>query len=764
MTVRRWVLGAVAFLTMLVMAAVVAVVVLIDNIDIKCRLIDAVQHATGRTLTADGPLRFTWSLWPTLRLDAARLSNLPGGSRPDMARAERIEAQISLPALLRHRIDVLQLRLVGPNVLFEVVDGKPNWVFTAPPGSGKPAQSSAAPFQLRIDAAHVQNGMVTWRLPTQTRVVGLRSFDVQHPQDGALDLGGTLVYQDNQPFTLHASARATAGLHDPWRTTIAFAAYDTTAHAQGTMTLGGDYDLAVDVRSATLDKLNALLPAMALPPVRGLVLSGHVTSNPLLGSLPVLGPLRLSLESADLSQMLPGLQLGRTELSLPAPGGKATLAGAGRYRGQDVTLTGTVGVPRQPEARNDVPIALAAKAEGSSVSLAGTVQVDRLGFAGLSATASLHASALAALRPMLTPALPALTAVGFDGQVAVPADAKSVRITGAKLTTQAGDLGGSGTIELGDGRAMLQAIRATLTSTQLDLDALLPAFDDPSAASGAGQPFADTLLPWTVTGGPSLDVTAAVATATFKGQSWRGAALTLQRGPARQAASFKVAMPNGPAEVSVAAEISARMPASLSIHAPGIPLALLAQYAGLPGPVTGAARVEMALHGGGRTVHEFAASLDGPISITAIGGQLTDAAFIKLAAASLHPLGIKVPQQGETALRCLGLIGEAKDGVVRLRTIALSSTYLSLSGAGQIDLKQDTVALKLHPLVQVGGSPVAVPVVVEGPFDAITGRLDASGLDKVGLLIDGLFGGDAPQTCSDAGLVPAHAASQSGSS
>jgi hypothetical protein len=32
--------------------------------------------------------------------------------------------------------------------------------------------------------------------------------------------------------------------------------------------------------------------------------------------------------------------------------------------------------------------------------------------------------------------------------------------------------------------------------------------------------------------------------------------------------------------------------------------------------------------------------------------------------------------------------------------------------------------------------------------------LDASGLDLLGLLIDAWFGGDQPQTCSDAGLAP----------
>jgi len=44
------------------------------------------------------------------------LANLPGGTRPDLARAERIVAQLSLPALLRRRSEVGKLTLEGPNI------------------------------------------------------------------------------------------------------------------------------------------------------------------------------------------------------------------------------------------------------------------------------------------------------------------------------------------------------------------------------------------------------------------------------------------------------------------------------------------------------------------------------------------------------------------------------------------------------------------------------------------------------------------------
>ncbi len=67
------------------------------------------------------------------------------------------------------------------------------------------------------------------------------------------------------------------------------------------------------------------------------------------------------------------------------------------------------------------------------------------------------------------------------------------------------------------------------------------------------------------------------------------------------------------------------------------------------------------------------------------------------------------------------------------------------------------MALKLHRLAQVSGSPASVPMLVKGPCRAIQGRLDATGLDKLGLLINGLFGGNHPDTCSDAGLAPLRA-------
>ena len=772
MSKRTWMLSTLAIITVLPFAAVGIGVAVLDPNDYKPQIVQAVQAATGRTLSLNGPLRISRSLWPTIEVSDVTLANLPGGTRPDMARAERIEAQLSLPALLSRRIEVSRLTLVGPNILFEQVGDAPNWIFTRPEGAGSgPDAAPGSPFSLRIRSAHVQNGMVTTRLPAQTRVVGIRALDLHHAADGGpLDLGAVLVYSDNQPFSLRASAQPTAGNLGPWTTQLEFAAFDTAASAAGTMDVAGTYDLQVEATAGALDKLNALLPEMRLPPLQQVTLSTHLTNGPVLGAPPIIGATLLHFANADLGSRVHGLRLGATSLSLSAPGSVATVAGAGQYAGQDFRIDGTFGMPVRPDGRASLPVDLQLKSGKDagahagtavgSLALKGKLTLDSLHFGGLDARADLRAPRLAAFRQVLAHALPSLTDLRLDGHMIIPANAASLTFKGAKLLTHAGDIAGDGTISLDAG----MALDARLHSTRLDMDAMLEAFGislaaSPSPDSAAGLMIPDWALPWAALRGPAIDVSASIGAIRFHQQDWQKADLALQlKGGRMQAGMIKLALPGGPLEILVTADASRdAVPVSLAVHAPALPIAWLAHYAGVAGQVSGTVRIEAQLRGAGHSLHDLASSLDGPFSATVIGGRLSNAAFTKLTSASLDALGIMVPPQGETAIRCFGLAAAFANGVGRFRTVALDTTYLQLAGAGQVDLRREAVTFKLHPLAQVSGSPVSVPVVVEGPFRAIQGRLDASGLDKLGLLIDGLFGGDHPDTCSDAGLAPPRA-------
>ncbi len=664
-------MGVLTILLMLPISVVGAALVLLDLNDYKSALIMAVQDATGRTLSLNGPLRFSRSLWPTIEASDVALANLPGGTRPDMARAERIEGQLSLPALLWRRIEVIKLTLVGPNILFEQVDGKPNWVFSPlAQANGAPAAPGPAShsFQLRIRNAYVRNGMVTWRLPARTKVVGVRSLDLRHQtDDGPLTMQATLVYSDNHPFGLDVSAQPEPGVAGSWAAQLRFAAFDTTASAKGTVSVAGSYDLQVDAAAGALDKLNALLPEMRLPAVHQATLSTHITNGRVPGDLPVIGTTRLHFEDADLGNRVAGLRLGAADVSLPAAGGLATVAGTGRFAGQRFTVAGTLGVPIHPDDRVSVPMNLKAQAASSegkdvrgSLALEGSLTLDRLRFGGLDAAAALRTPALASLRPLLARQLPALTNVQFDGHVSIPANAGSLGFRDVKLLTHQGDIAGTGKVGLGPAIAL----EARLRSAKLDMDAMLDAFGvdltAPAApASTAGPLIPDAPLPWAVLRGPAVDLAGSVDALTFGGQDWPQVDLALQlKGGRLQDASLKLPLRAGPVELSIKADASARtLPVSLSVHAPGVPLALAARYAGLPSPVSGTMEIEAQLHGAGQSVRDLAASLDGPFSVTAINGQLSNAALIRMTSASLDALGIKVPVQGETKLGCLGLAG-----------------------------------------------------------------------------------------------------------
>lgn len=769
MSRRAWWLSAAALLLLLPAAALGVAVAVVDPNGYKPQIVAAVQRATGRTLSVGGPLRISRSLWPTIEVTDVMLANLPGGTRPDMARAERIEAQLSLPALLRRRIEVSKLTLIGPNILFELVGGKPNWVLE--PEANPQAAPSGPDVTLDIRQAHVRNGMVTLRLPTRTHVVGIRVLDLRHPvAGGPLDLASVLVYSDYQPFILRASGRPTGGVADPWDTRLEFAAYDATLSAEGKMDLAGDYDLQVDGRIPELEKLNALLPILHLPRLHGLTASTHLTSGRVPGDLPVIGETRLEVGSANLGDRLPGLTLGTVEVSLPKTGAAATTSGAGRYADRAFTFGGTFGVPERLEGRFSTPIDLKARmaatagetqASGSTdgrLALKGRLALDAGSFDGLDATARLRLPALAAWQSVLSHALPALTDVSLRGRLGIPADLGSLKFRGATLSAHELDVAGDATIGLGSALALHGQLRAT----RLDLDALLPASGADRVAPGAriaapgGSLIPDAPLPWAMLRGKTLDLTASVAALTFRQQVWRDVDLALQLAAGRlQVSWLRLTLPGGPMEMSLSADASKQdVPVSLTLRAAGIPLALLARYAGLPGEAGGDVRVETQLKAKGRSAHDLAASLDGPFAATMTHGSLSNAALVELASASLQALGIQVPAQGETAIRCFGVVGSFNAGVGRFRTIALDTTYLQLDGAGQVDLGAETLALKLHPLARLSGSQVSVPVLVEGPFRAAHGRLDASGLDKLGLLIDAWLGGDQPRTCSDAGLAP----------
>ncbi|MEA2775882.1 MAG: AsmA protein, partial [Acetobacteraceae bacterium] len=72
----NWWLRAIATLGVLFVAAAGIGVVALDPNDYKPQIIAAVQSATGRALTLNGPVRLSRSLWPTIEVSDVALANL----------------------------------------------------------------------------------------------------------------------------------------------------------------------------------------------------------------------------------------------------------------------------------------------------------------------------------------------------------------------------------------------------------------------------------------------------------------------------------------------------------------------------------------------------------------------------------------------------------------------------------------------------------------------------------------------------------------
>ena len=140
----------------------------------KATISAKVREATGRTLSISGNLSLSVLPLPTLSADGVRLSNMSGGTTPDMLTVDKLKVRIALVPLFGGKIEVENISLVNPALLLETLkDGKNNWQFepegtqAAPqaPG-GKPAtqsgSASSAPA-LRFDQVRIENGSLIWR-------------------------------------------------------------------------------------------------------------------------------------------------------------------------------------------------------------------------------------------------------------------------------------------------------------------------------------------------------------------------------------------------------------------------------------------------------------------------------------------------------------------------------------------------------------------------------------------------------------------------
>jgi AsmA protein len=175
---------------------------------------------------------------------------------------------------------------------------------------------------------------------------------------------------------------------------------------------------------------------------------------------------------------------------------------------------------------------------------------------------------------------------------------------------------------------------------------------------------------------------------------------------------------------------------ALTVRSPSLSAARVAAALGEAGGATGTIQIDAQLSGAGDTPRALAASLTGHLGITMVDGTITDTAVSALFANALSTAGVPMGD-GSSDVRCFAMRSDFYHGAGRVRALSLDTSHMSVDGDGVLDLGAETMALHLRPIVRIGGTGVAAPVSVTGPFSDLKPALDPMANGRVGITIGG---------------------------
>ena len=664
---------------------------------LKPRIEAAVQRDTGRALKIQGPLRIGWNL----AVDASdvSLANMPGGSRPEMARIGRVHAQLVWSALLRGQFRISALSLTDPRILVERdAAGVVNWQLQRPASSATPAVTSGGwtpRFGFRLDHLTTNGGSIAWHDAQAAVADGERSL----PAIDADFTGGSLPVESVPAGTLL------------WRSGPLPALVGNAASQWPLKLVWNESDFAVTVAGGLTPpwplRQYDLTTTISAP-------AGGRLRNPRL-------QLRLRQGQpvqADLAALLDQEELHATaDLGTDAfGGGAAPLQATVTWAGAKATVAGTLA------------------AQGS----------------GLDATVAAQLPYLARVAALVghAPALPG--AIALDGHLA--ATRERAAMTGMHLAMPGGDLAG----DLAWTQGARPLLTGNLASKQLDLATLrsllatlqAPATAAvPSSAAAAPGPkpihiIPDQPLPFAGLRQMDADLELRVAQLAHPGLRNLSTHMLLQNG--RLALDPLSADAGGTLAGSVQIDTRPEAPTvAVVLHAPALSVASLLQAGGLAAAATGELAVNADLHGAGRTPHELAATLGGTATLASNGANFNEAVLAGVLGA-LHLPAVSLGN-GTASLRCLSLGFNAAAGQVTVTPLVLDTSRLLVQGEGKVDLNAETLAMQLRPLLRTGPG-IVIPLRVSGPWRAL----------KVSPEVGGLSAGHDADPCA-ASLASVHA-------
>ena len=765
----RVALVVLAFVLLVPVAAAAALLATFDADHYKPEIVAAIKRATGRDVALNGTVRILLNPALTLEANNASLGNIPSGTRPDMATLPRIEAEVALWPLLQGRVEITRLALIHPDILLETdAEGHPNWRFQRPSGGGPTPILGAVAKRVHgsrfdIQSVRISNGTLTWHdgRNGSTRVVGLQRLDLSERSDDApITVSGQVLY-DGASIAVSGQLGSLARLRDatvitPWQVQLSAVGDNAELSANGAFTdprHGRGYSLKIEGKLPDLAQLAPLLPNIQLPPLHDVGFAVQV--NDVGAAWPEPSAVVIHAGPSDLGIMVPGLMLSELDVSAPRFDQPVHLNVRGNYASTPLKLAANLGAPMSllPGISNSpFPVDITAEVAGASFAAKGGVAAPgHLTGLGIKITARIPR--LAALSPLLHRTLPPLTNIAFDGEI-VDRNAsylEGVVLKGIKLTAPEADVTGDAVLGLAGERP---TFHATLAASRIDLDAIsstqavLPSSAAGSVATAivvpAAQPapsenptaqgrslLSDKKLPVDKLKQADAEVRMTIGLLRSGGIEYRNVIAHLRLSDGHlHIDPLEGQLPSGPFEIHFDFNPNQPMtPISLVAHAPGLALKPLLAALGLPDDDTGALEVDADLHSAGDTPRAIAAGLNGHLGLALVNGTVDNRLLAYSLDELLHKAKLTAAIGGATGhsdVRCFAFRADVNHGIATMRAFMLDLTHIRVTGAGTINFVDETLELRLRPLVKIAGSGVAIPVHIDGPLLAPRTQSDTS--------------------------------------
>ena len=695
-----------AALLLLGAAGIAAFIASFDINAWRPRIIAEAERASGRSVTIGGLAMQGW-LSPSITLRDASLGNLPGGSRAAMVLVPRAEMQVSLPALLVGRIAVRRLVLDSPDVLLELVNGRPNWEFGAGSATGPGPEVAIGELLVRDARLHLPDSPHGGVQLVRLAVDG--SGDLR--SEGELRWADTTLRFEARGGPL---ARIMGGAGGPMPISARFQMQGAQLTLNGTLReprglqgyaleATGEADAAALRRIAQLTGGSGPIPA-------SIAFRARIAGSGF--DWPAEQAIRFEMSEVAL---VPGIALSRTLLESDGAQAPLRVSLAGTRLADRFTLDGTLG-PWRPGAA--VPLDLTGTLLGHQLRVAGTVAEPQAG-RGIAVQAALDSPVLGRVHAQLS------ERGGFF--------ADGMELTAIRAEGAAGP----------EGRLSIsrQGVSGRLALGAVDLDALPQPPSAPMAAAPPAQRSAmvipEAAIDLSAVFAWPMELELAVGTLRHQGVAYRDLAARAVVSERRAVLDpLEITLPAGRVTLRAAAQQAERgTQLQLALRGDGLNLAQL-----LPeSPLSGAAELELDLRGQGDTWRAWAASLVGHAGVAVLNGQLDSRALQAAMPAGLGALAPRID------LACLAMRFDVVAGIAQARMLYADTSLGRLMGGGRINLRDETLDLRLNtdlrlPLLSAMGVRVRAPV-------PISGTLAAPSLETGALL-----GGGAAGTV--AGLVP----------